>query len=140
MAKAYEGFLKKFFLNLGLIDRRQFEGRHFRIGKSLNPDLPEKYRDEDWLFDDLQRLCARSKIEPIADKLWEAWRESRNLLFHYFPEHRNFVDLEEAEERIEQVRSVMDLAVRSGLLRGKYGEGNGEYLVKDLGEVGGANG
>ena len=46
-AKAYEGFIKQFLLDSGLLIASQYESRHFRIGKSLNPDLPERYRDEE---------------------------------------------------------------------------------------------
>ena len=33
-AKAYEGFLKKLFLDMGLITKQQFESDHFRIGRA----------------------------------------------------------------------------------------------------------
>jgi len=41
LAKAYEGFLKKVLVEMGLSDKETVYGRHFRIGKSLNPDLPK---------------------------------------------------------------------------------------------------
>ena len=43
MAKAYEGFLKKLFFDLGLINKRQYQGDRFRVGKSLNPNLPTRH-------------------------------------------------------------------------------------------------
>lgn len=124
MAKAYEGFLKKFFYDLGLIGQRQYEGRYFRIGKSLNPDLPERYRDEDWLYDDLERMCHDQGIEPIAEDLWNTWKESRNLLFHYFPKHEHFIGLVQAEQRVKQVEEMMKSTVESGLLGDVYPKDN----------------
>src|SRR6266508_1592441 len=49
-AKAYEGFLKKLLFDLGFINSSQYSGEHFRIGKSLNPNLPLRYRKSDWVF------------------------------------------------------------------------------------------
>ncbi|MGD9129324.1 MAG: hypothetical protein PVJ09_02460, partial [Candidatus Woesebacteria bacterium] len=57
MAKAYEGFLKKVLFDLKLIDKKAYEGRRFRIGRALNPDMREKYRDKFWLYDDLAKQC-----------------------------------------------------------------------------------
>ena len=34
VAKAYEGFLKKFLLDLGLIPTQVYQGKHFRIGRA----------------------------------------------------------------------------------------------------------
>src|SRR4030043_1223043 len=45
-AKAYEGFLKKLFLDLGFISEEDYFGKRFRIGKALNPALEERYWDE----------------------------------------------------------------------------------------------
>jgi hypothetical protein len=44
MAKAYEGFLKKFFLDMGFISEGDYLGTHFRIGKALNPHLEDHLR------------------------------------------------------------------------------------------------
>ena len=38
-AKAYEGYLKKLFLDLGFIERDDYYGKRFRIGMALNPQL-----------------------------------------------------------------------------------------------------
>lgn len=116
MAKAYEGFLKKVFLDMGLINSIQFEGKRFRVGKSLNPDLPEKYRDEEWLFGQLDEVCARMGEENLANRMWDVWRESRNLLFHYWPAHTNFVSLEEAKTRVMEVIGIMREVVESKLV------------------------
>ncbi len=106
-AKAYEGFLKKLFFDLKLIDSRQFQGNHFRIGRALNPSLPMRFRGKNWVYGGLIELCSG---EELPAKLWEAWRESRNLLFHWFPKHENFITLPEAEKRINLIIVAIDLS------------------------------
>ena len=46
-SKAYEGFLKKLFLDMGFITKEDFGGKRFRIGKALNPSLNRRrYKNE----------------------------------------------------------------------------------------------
>ncbi len=79
-AKLYEGFLKKLFLDAGIIGERDYHSDHFRIGKVLSPNL-------------VRRLGPRSAYGEIskrfnnelAARLWHAWKEGRNMVFHYFP-------------------------------------------------------
>jgi hypothetical protein len=106
-AKAYEGFLKKLFLEMGLIKEHQFEGRSFRIGKALNPSIDERSReDDDWIYDKLKDMCNLD----LPEFLWETWKESRNLIFHWFPNHKNAITLDEARERLEMIIKAMDIA------------------------------
>ena len=49
MAKAYEGMLKLWFFKLGLISQKTYEGDRFRVGKALNPDLPERMRGKQFI-------------------------------------------------------------------------------------------
>jgi hypothetical protein len=116
MAKAYEGFVKKFVFDLGIITDKQYRGEHFRIGKSLNPDLPVKYRKQDWVVEKLDANC--EKIDGgyyhgklLSRVMWGEWKNSRNMLFHYFPEHVHFVTLEEAEKRLDRLAQVMETAM-----------------------------
>jgi len=104
-AKAYEGFLKKLFLDMGFITKDDYFGKHFRIGKSLNPTLDPKYRDRDWVYDDLTQFCDG---EDLPKKLWRTWKNSRNLVTHWFPNEQNAIDLVEAEKRIEMVIEAID--------------------------------
>ncbi len=104
-AKAYEGFLKGFFLSSGLISKKDYYGRHFRIGKALNPDLEERYKNDDWVYERLSKYCGGP---GLPRKLWDTWRKARNLVFHWFPEERNAVDLREAEDRVEMVIGAID--------------------------------
>ena len=42
VSKAYEGYLKDFFLKLGIIDNYNYQSDRFRVGKTLNPSLRYK--------------------------------------------------------------------------------------------------
>ena len=104
-AKSYEGFLKKVFLDMGFITNEDYRGKHFRIGKALNPDLEPKYKDSDWVYDKLSKFC---QGRELPDKLWKTWKESRNLLFHWFPEEKNVVSHNEAVERLLMIVATID--------------------------------
>lgn len=106
-AKAYEGFLKTLFLELGFITKDEFYGKRFRVGKALNPALEKILRREEGVYDKLVDFCGG---KDLADGLWEAWRQSRNLLFHWFPNERNAITLEEAGQKINSIFAVMDKA------------------------------
>lgn len=104
-AKAYEGFLKKFFLDMGFITKEDYLGKHFRIGKSLNPNLERHLRDESWVYNRLGDFCGG---DELPSQLWETWKLSRNLLFHWFPNQTNKVTMEEAHTRFDAVINALD--------------------------------
>lgn len=97
IAKAYEGFIKQYLYDLHLISQNTFEGRRFRLGRALNPDIRESQRDEFWLFDDLANMCG----EQIARSMWETWLECRNRIFHYFPSRNVQLTLTAAGSRLQ---------------------------------------
>lgn len=103
-AKAYEGYLKKSFFKLGLITSEDYSGKHFRIGKALNPSLDKKYRRES-VYD---RITEYSGDKNLADELWNAWKMGRNLLFHWFPKERNAINYAEAGERLNLIFDAME--------------------------------
>lgn len=105
-AKAYEGILKKLLLDLKLIQKRQYLSNHFRIGRALNPNLPQRYRSN-WVWEKLAKSCGG---ESLPNALWDTWRESRNLVFHWFPDHKNSITLSEAKMRIELIMKAVDRA------------------------------
>lgn len=107
MAKAYESFLKKFVFEMGLIDRNQYEGKQFRIGRSLNPDVSLHQRDEFWLFDNIVASCG----EKTARELWDTWLVCRNHLFHYFPQEKSTISFDKALSLLEMMNSVMEEAL-----------------------------
>ncbi len=104
-AKAYEGFLKVVFLDMGLIGKEDFYSKNFRIGKSLNPDLEEKYKNNDWVYAKLAEYC---KGRDLPDKLWTTWKESRNQTFHWFPGKKNTLTHAEAVEKLLMIISAID--------------------------------
>jgi hypothetical protein len=95
IAKAYEGFLKDFFLKIGIISESDYYSDRFRVGKTLNPSLRYKR------FSVFQRLADyHEKGEELAETLWDAWKFGRNEIFHYFPNSYKNLSQNEAEERI----------------------------------------
>jgi len=96
VAKAYEGFVKDFFLRIKVISIEEYEGERFRVGKTLNPSLRYKR------FSVFQKLANyHDKGEELAETLWDAWKFGRNEIFHYFPHNYKSLSRQEAEERIE---------------------------------------
>ncbi len=106
-SKAYEGFLKQYFIDLQLLPRHQVEDRYFRIGRSLNPDVKHSQRDEDWVFDNLQQRCGKT----LARELWNTWLECRNHVFHYFPHKHKVTELSQARRNLQRVIQSIQTAV-----------------------------
>ena len=113
-AKAYEGFLKKVFLDMKFITNEDYHGKRFRIGKALNPFLEKEYRNSESVYDKLVKYCrglpAGRQGKELADKLWEAWTQGRNTVFHWFPDEKRAISFQEAEEKIKLIISAMDMA------------------------------
>ncbi|HCM38088.1 MAG: hypothetical protein UV61_C0009G0052 [Candidatus Gottesmanbacteria bacterium GW2011_GWB1_43_11] len=111
-AKAYEGFLKQLFLDLGFIKIWQYESDHFRIGKELSPGLAKELKQRS-IYTQLGHKFGNFEL---ADKLWLMWKRGRNMIFHYFPHNLKAVTLVEAENIVEELMSVMQEAVeKSGV-------------------------
>lgn len=108
-AKAYEGFLKTLFLDLQFISDSDFNGKRFRVGKALNPELKSRFRDRDSVYDKMVSYCSGREL---ADTLWDTWKEGRNLLFHWFPNEKNFIAYEEAGQIVIKILNAMDLAFK----------------------------
>ncbi len=113
-AKAFEGFLKKLFLDLGFITDEDYFGKRFRIGKALNPSLEKEIRREG-VYDKIVDHC---QGKEVAEKLWETWKESRNVIFHWFPNEKNAINLLEAEERIKMIVDAIDTSFRGCKING----------------------
>lgn len=103
-AKAYEGFLKQVFLDYGFITKEQYEGTHFRIGRALNPYLEKHLRWES-VYD---KIVKSSGNTTLANRMWEAWKNGRNLVFHYFPHNFRALSSIEAESLIAEILSTME--------------------------------
>lgn len=118
-AKAYEGFLKTLFLDLGFITKDEFTGKKFRIGKALNPTLYthamkkhvryKKLRSEMSVYDKLIEYCDGV---DLADNLWNTWKECRNILFHWFPNETNSISRDEAGAKIRMIMDSMDVVFK----------------------------
>lgn len=106
-AKAYEGFLKTFLYRNNLISPEMYQSEHFRIGKALNPDLPYKYREDGWVWDDLARLYG----EDVPARFWSTWRKCRNHVFHFKPDKMRLYTLVEAQIKLELIFSTIKLAI-----------------------------
>lgn len=106
MSKAYEGFIKLYLLEMNLISRKVFEGKRFRIGRALNPDVRKEQRDKYWLYDDIEHVCGKE----TARQLWNTWLECRNQVFHYFPMRQKKMSLEEAYQRLCQIDNSITTA------------------------------
>lgn len=106
-AKAYEGFLKSLFLDLKFITEDDFYGKRFRIGRALNPALDKQYRSQESIYDRIVDYCGD---RGLADTLWETWKNGRNLIFHWFPNERNAIDIQEAQARVEGIINAIDVA------------------------------
>lgn len=105
-SKAYEGFLKKLFLDLKLIKHDEYYGDDIRIGRILNPI----YQKE--LGNTFALICSHSPAHRnIAEKLWDVWKHGRNLVFHFFPHNFRRLSFDEALELIRDIVGAMELAV-----------------------------
>ena len=106
LSKAYEGYLKDFFLKLHVIDQYSYDSDRFRVGKTLNPSLRYKR------FSIFQKLAdIDDSGEELAEILWNAWKHGRNEIFHYFPGKVQTISREESEDRIYL---VLDAIIKSG--------------------------
>ncbi len=108
LAKAYEGFLKYYLREIGILSTQSYIDKKFRIGRALNPDVSLRHRDEWWLYDDLVRLCSKD----TARLLWDTWLECRNRLFHFYFDDEIPLSLEHAKKKIIKLSRAMEEAMR----------------------------
>ena len=102
ISKAYEGYLKSFFLKLHIINQYDYESDRFRVGKTLNPSLRYKRYS---IFQKLADLDDSG--EELAEILWNAWKFGRNEIFHYFPNKHQSLSRQDAEDRIYLVLNAI---------------------------------
>ncbi|MBI3559071.1 hypothetical protein HY085_01630 [Candidatus Gottesmanbacteria bacterium] len=98
-AKVYEGFLKKLFFKIGAINQEQYESDHWRVGRALNPQLESNLRHES-VYDFLK--------PDLANILWQAWKNGRNRIFHFWPGKNKPLSFNEAKVIIEQINKAME--------------------------------
>ena len=101
-AKAYEGFLKRFFLDMKLISKEEYFSDDIRIGRILNPNY---IKEKSNVF---ERICGKSRgSREVSRKLWQVWKRGRNLVFHYFPHNYRRLGYEEALDIINDIVDAM---------------------------------
>lgn len=115
-AKAYEGYLKDFFFDLDIIDENSYHSDRFRVGKTLNPSLRYKRFS---IYKKLTDINVNG--EKLAEKLWSAWKQGRNEIFHYFPDNVKKLSLTEAQDRITLILKAI---IESGIFIQDYNQNN----------------
>lgn len=105
-AKLYEGFLKQLLFDLRIIGTREYKSDHFRIGKALSPHLVGRLG-----IHSAYGEIAKRHGDTLAEQLWDAWKEGRNLVFHYFPHNYRALTFDEAKERIDGIIGAMKSSV-----------------------------
>lgn len=117
-AKAYEGFLKKLFLDLGFISKDDYYGKRFRIGRALNPQLEKRFRAVESIYDKLANFTGSN---DLGDRLWQTWKYSRNLVFHWFPDEKNAISFDEAKTRLTMITTSIDDAYKECIMNKSLG-------------------
>lgn len=105
-AKMYEGFLKQLFLDTGIISENEYASEHFRIGKALSPNLAHRLGPHS-----AYAQLTKHYSKDLATRLWNTWKEGRNLVFHYFPHNYRALSHTDAMELISMIVDTMEQAV-----------------------------
>lgn len=106
-AKAYEGYLKTLFKDIGFISHLDYISDHLRLGKLLSPFLMSRLGDRS-----LYKQIKDNVSKELADQIWSSWKHGRNQIFHYFPHNFKAVSFEEAKEIITEMVTTMEVAYR----------------------------
>jgi len=107
--KLYEGFLKKIFLDLKFITPEDYYGNDIRIGKLISSGIGDKPPHRLSIY----REISSNKIlgENLTKIIKGVWKNSRNMVFHFFPNNVYSIDLETAKKRINETVKCMELVV-----------------------------
>jgi hypothetical protein len=106
-AKAYEGFLKKLFLDLKFISHLDYISDHLRLGKLMSPNLVGKLGERS-----LYKKIKEASTRELADQIWITWKQGRNQIFHYFPHNLRSITFWEAKELIDLIIATMELSYK----------------------------
>ncbi len=104
-AKAFEGFLKQLFKDIGFLSESDYSSDHLRLGKLMSPHLVGRLRDRS-----LYKKLLQYGTKELAERIWKSWTEARNRVFHYFPHNLEAITLQEAEEKKDLILSTMQYA------------------------------
>lgn len=111
-AKAFEGFIKQYLLDIGVISDIQYRSDHIRIGKLLSPEFNNKYQKDDSIYSLLVQIVGKD----LCDMIWMTWKYCRNQVFHYYPHNNKSLSLNEAKERIDLIVSTLTTCYKSLLV------------------------
>ena len=101
-AKAYEGYLKQLFLDVGFITHLDYISDHFRIGKYLSPHLIPRLGDRS-----IYIQIVKKASEELAKNIWDVWKRGRNEVFHYYPHNIKRLTLEDARSMNDEILHIM---------------------------------
>lgn len=101
-AKAYEGYLKQLFLDVGFITHLDYISDHYRIGKYLSPHLIQRLGDRS-----IYTQIIKSSSEELASQMWDMWKKGRNEVFHYYPHNIKRLTFEDARIMNEDILHAM---------------------------------
>lgn len=106
-AKAYEGFLKQIFKDIGFISHLDYISDHLRLGKLMSPNLADRLGERS-----LYHKVYKTGTRDLADRIWNTWKVGRNQVFHYFPHNLKALSFEEAEKLVNMLIQTMQEAYR----------------------------
>ena len=104
-AKAYEGFLKQLFKDVGFMSHLDYISDHLRLGKLLSPHLVMRLGDKS-LYEKIRLSGSRE----LAETIWKTWKLGRNEIFHYFPHNIRAVTFDEANRTVNNLLETMEMA------------------------------
>lgn len=107
-AKAYEGFLKQLFKDVGFMSHLDYISDHLRLGKLLSPHLISKLGEKS-LYEKIRINGSRE----LAETIWKTWKLGRNEIFHYFPHNVRAVTFDEANRTVGNILETMEFAYES---------------------------
>ncbi|MCX7997185.1 MAG: hypothetical protein N2691_05555 [Patescibacteria group bacterium] len=110
-SKAYEGYLKQIFLDVGFISHLDYVSDHFRVGKMLSPNLREKNGERS-----IYTQIERSISAEFADEVWSTWKLHRNEILHYYPHNLKAITFQTADYVAKKILQTMQNAYKRLLL------------------------
>jgi hypothetical protein len=103
-AKAFEGYLKQLFLDIGFISHLDYISNHFRLGKYLSPHLIHRLGERS-----IYAQIREHSTEDMARNIWGIWSRGRNEVFHYYPHNVKRIDYIEAQDLSDSfLRVILD--------------------------------
>lgn len=107
-AKAYEGYLKTLFKDVGLISHLSYISDHLRLGKLLSPFMASRLGEKS-----LYMKIVNKSGKELANQIWNTWKIGRNQVFHYFPHNFKAVTFDEAQQIIKSIIQAMEAAYQN---------------------------